>query len=379
MERRMLTPRPHWQSRVEALGFHFHTAGEVPYWDESVCYRLSMREVEVLEQAADHLQALYIEATEYAFSHDLSERLRIPRTLFEYARRSWEQEEPSLYGRFDLRFDGCEPPKLIEYNADTPTALAEAAIVQWFWLQEVFPGADQFNSMHEKLLSAFAYLRDSAPLAGAPLHFACLDESPEDLYTVTYLRDVATQAGFSTRHLYVHDIGYDPQRRAFVDLEEQAIATLFKLYPWEWLATDDFGPLIAETPLRWLEPAWKALWSNKAMLALLWELFEGDPHLLAASDTAREFPGGTVRKPVFSREGANIEICAPGLQLATPGTYGAEGHIWQQYCPLPQFAGYSPLFGVWVVGGEAAGLGIRESNGPVTDNQSRFVPHYIGE
>jgi glutathionylspermidine synthase len=36
-----------------------------------------------------------------------------------------------LYGRFDLAYRGDGPPKLLEYNADTPTALFEAAVVQW--------------------------------------------------------------------------------------------------------------------------------------------------------------------------------------------------------------------------------------------------------
>lgn len=34
-----------------------------------------------------------------------------------------------------------------------------------------------------------------------------------------------------------------------------------------------------------------------------------------------------------------------------------------------------PVFGGWVVDHEPAGLGVRESNGLVTDNLSRFVPH----
>src|SRR5205085_9315425 len=42
---------------------------------------------------------------------------------------SWHRraELPSVYGRFDLRHDGDGPAKLLEYNADTPTSLVEAA------------------------------------------------------------------------------------------------------------------------------------------------------------------------------------------------------------------------------------------------------------
>ena len=44
-------------------------------------------------------------------------------------------------------YDGREPPKATRYNADTPTALYEAAVVQWYWLKDVKPEADQFNSI----------------------------------------------------------------------------------------------------------------------------------------------------------------------------------------------------------------------------------------
>jgi len=40
-----------------------------------------------------------------------------------------------------------------------------------------------------------------------------------------------------------------------------------------------------------------------------------------------------------------------------------------------RFDGFRPVLGSWVIDGESAGLGIRESDGPVTNNLSRFVPH----
>ncbi|RYG28768.1 hypothetical protein EON81_27950, partial [bacterium] len=33
------------------------------------------------------------------------------------------------------------------------------------------------------------------------------------------------------------------------------------------------------------------------------------------------------------------------------------------------------VIGSWVVGGEARGIGIRESKSLITDNTSQFVPH----
>ena len=84
-----------------------------------------------------------------------------------------------------------------------------------------------------------------------------------------------------------------------------------------------------------------------------------------------------VRKPILGREGANVEIVTPGNNFQTAGPYGAEGFVYQEYAPLPDFDGLYPVLGTWVIDGEAAGMGIRESDTLITDNQSRFVPHVI--
>ena len=153
-------------------------------------------------------------------------------------KQAWEDEPPALYGRFDLAYDG-EQLKLLEYNADTPTALLEAAVAQWYWLQELYPKRDQFNSIHEKLLAKWQELK---PYVANPLHFAYLEppdiENSEDLMTVSYLMDVAGQAGIKSVLLRIDDIGWDAQQNCFVDLDGRPMRSIFKLYPWEWLLRD---------------------------------------------------------------------------------------------------------------------------------------------
>ena len=57
---------------------------------------------------------------------------------------------------------------------------------------------------------------------------------------------------------------------------------VYKLYPWEWVLGDDFGKhVIRSLPeTTWIEPLWKTLLSNKALLAVLWEMYPGHPNLL---------------------------------------------------------------------------------------------------
>jgi glutathionylspermidine synthase len=152
---------------------------------------------------------------------------------------------------------------------------------------------------------------------------------------------------------------------------------LCKLYPWEWLAGEDFGPHLVASSLRVIEPAWKMLLSNKGLLPILWELFPDHPNLLPAYFEPGRIRGDYVEKPLLSREGANVVIHRGGQTIAADGEYGEEGRIYQAYAPIPRFGDDYVTVGAWIVGDEPAGIGLREDASPITRNTSRFVPHYF--
>lgn len=376
MQRERVTPRHGWQAQLEAVGFYFHSLGDV-YWDESACYRFSAFEIDMLEEATSELHKMSLAAVQSIVERRAFDSFALDDWLAELVTNSWNARAPSFYGRFDLRYDGINAPKLLEYNADTPTALIEAAVAQWNWLQAVRPKSDQFNSIHEKLIARWETIRATVPGIPPVVHFTCVKDSDEDLGNLDYLRDTAVQAGIEARHVYVDDIGWSQDEQCFVDLEMNPIRALFKLYPWEWMMRDEFGPNVTRAKLAVFEPPWKILLSCKAILPVLWELNPGHPNLLPAYFDAAPLGERYVRKPLYSREGANIEIHGPRGVFAQPGTYGAEGYVYQSYSPLPEFDGNYPVIGSWIVADEPAGMGIREDVTPVTGNTSRFIPHYF--
>ncbi len=385
MERLEVTPRADWRDTAEAHGFSFHSPEDDPYWDESACYRFSMAEIEEgLEDPAEELEQMCFDIVEAAVADEaILAKLRIPEAYWDYVADSWRNKEKNLYGRMDFAFDGTGPAKLYEYNADTPTSLYESAIFQWVWLEQasergiVPEGADQFNSLHEKLVEAF----DRFGIDG-PLHLACAQDSDEDAGTVEYLEDCARQAGVDARRLFIEEIGVS-DTGWFTDPDDEAIGTLFKLYPWEWLLREPFAKNIPGSHCHIIEPAWKSILSNKGLLPLLWERFPGHPNLLPAvfedDPAAADFAVPYVRKPIYSREGWNVEIVgAPGAgSSAEPGPYGDEGHVLQAFHPLPEFAGRHPMCGVWLVASQAAGMCVREDAGLVTTDDAHFIPHFI--
>jgi len=86
-----------------------------------------------------------------------------------------------------------------------------------------------------------------------------------------------------------------------------------------------------------------------------------------------------VRKPLYSREGANIEIRRGYHSIETDGSYGGEGYVYQRHAPLPNFSGNFPVIGSWMIADQPAGIGIREDKTEITGNNSRFIPHFFIE
>ena len=371
--------RADWQKKVEALGLAWHSA-KGAYWNESAYYSFTMDEVLKLEDATNKLHAMCLEAAQHIIEQRLFLKLGIPSHVIPMIEAAWEQEPPSLYGRFDLAYDGLGPPKLLEYNADTPTSLVEASVVQWYWLQECFPDKDQFNSLHERLIEQWKAV--GPYLQGERLHFAGMDDI-EDGMTLAYLRDTAQQAGLNCETLLIDQIGVT-EDGFFSDSDDRVIESIFKLYPWEWLVAEDeryVQALLKQgTRMQWIEPVWKMLLSNKGLLAVLWDLFPESPYLLPASlDIAETLTWDAyVRKPLLSREGANVTVTMFDQTLVeSQGDYGDEGYVYQAMATIPDFDGRHPVIGSWIIGQEAGGMGIRESKRIITDNLSQFVPHVI--
>jgi glutathionylspermidine synthase len=388
MERVATPERPNWREVAQEMGFTFHHMEGQRYWDERAYYRFTLEEVErdVEEPSAELHQMCLALVDEVAKSEALMDRLAIPEPMRDVVASSWRAGAPSLYGRFDFSYggEGAGPAKLLEYNADTPTSIYETALFQWRWLEDMIEAgrlpadADQYNRLHDALVERFAALLTR----GSLIHFSSVADHPEDRQTVRYLEDVARQAGLEPEFVAIDRIGVDGDGR-FVDDETVLIEALFKLYPWEDMLREPYAARLPGTPTLFLEPAWKSLLSNKGLLPLLWERHRGHPNLLPAAfadDTASAAGIGAryVRKPLFSREGWDIELVDGEVRQSGPeGGYGEEGWIIQALAPLPVFDGAHVVVGSWIVGEEPVALSVREDDSAITRDLARYIPHAI--
>lgn len=385
MQRLSIAERPNWRQRAEALGFLFHTIDGEPYWIDDAYYRFTLRQVEDdIETPSSELHEMAMAlVNEVVRSEELLSKLRIPHAYWEWIAASWQRGEKHLYGRMDFAYNGTGPAKLLEFNYDTPTSLYEAAYFQWIWLEDQIAAgalpkhADQYNMLQDLLIQAWGEMKRELP---KPLYFASVRDHLEDRGTVLYLRDCAVQAGIESKIIDIEDIGLSSEGH-FTDLDDNVIRALFKLYPLEFMFEEEFGRALPQSAVRLIEPPWKSILSNKGALALLWQRHEGHPNLLEThfdDATATELPTGWVRKPLLSREGANVRLVTPdGTSAEEPGPYDDGAFVRQRYAPLPRFDDYHAVIGAWLVGDAPAGMGIREDTGFITRDTARFVPHVI--
>src|ERR1700726_968702 len=225
--RRIACPeRDDWRTTAEACGFDFHTIDDERYWDERGYYAFTLQEIEdEIEAPTAEIDAMCLELVSCAVDDDeYLRQLKIREAFWPLISESWPRDEASLYGRLDLNYDGHGPAKLLEYNADTPTSIFEAAVFQWTWLEQaierrIIPArADQFNSIHERLIEAWKVIG-----AGRHLHLTGTTGNEEDAGTLAYLEDTARQAGLATTLIDIEDIGLREDDGSLVDLEGRAI------------------------------------------------------------------------------------------------------------------------------------------------------------
>lgn len=394
MKRISVPERANWRAYAEEVGFHFHTFDGEPYWDESAYYEFTLQQIEEdIEAPTEELHQMAMDLVgDITRSEEMLTQLDIPRDFWSYIWNSWKQGEPHLYGRMDFSYQGIGKAKLLELNYDTPTSLFETGFFQWVWLEDQIKNgalpahADQFNSLHDKIEEAFKHLN-----LPQPFYFSSVRESIEDKGTVDYLMDIAAQAGVDVRYIALENLGAfsdeNGENGQFVDENDEPIPGLFKLYPWEHMVREDFAKIITAANTQMIEPAWKMLLSNKGILPLLWKRYPNHPNLLPAffeTTSSEPVSAGWVRKPLFSREGANIDlITSAGEKISAQGPYTDGRFIRQEFQPLPKFRDelrgqdtYT-MIGSWVVGDSAAGICIREDATLITKDSSRFLPHVI--
>jgi glutathionylspermidine synthase len=341
---------------------NYHTVDGKEYWNESAYYEFDAASIDKIEDATNELHSMCIQYVTQAIVQGNYDGYDFDEQTIRMIEQSWKNLHPYIYGRFDLGINRNGDIKMFEYNADTPTSLLEASVIQWQWKEYWNKSYDQFNSIHENLVQKFHNL------CYPKIYFTTMSDAPyEDWGNLHYLLACAVEAGIDASSIDLEQVGWDGS--SFVDVNNKPIDALFKLYPWEWLVKDEFANNIMSSRTLFIEPAWKMLLSNKLLCVKLWEMFPNHPLLLESysGEANVNMPNRAwISKPKLGREGQGI----------TMGPNANKHNVIQERFDVVSFDGIQPVIGSWVVDDVACGIGIREDKG-ITTNNSQFVPHYF--
>jgi len=377
---------------LEQIGFYWHTDPDnTPYVADEIV-EVSADEADAYYEAANELYEMFAEAGEYVIENELFHELGIPFNLVDAVKMSWDNDVHwHLYGRFDLAggLDG-KPIKLIEFNADTPTALFETSILQWAMLKaNGMEESHQFNNLYEALGDNFKRLimmEDDIEAfhehyEGWKILFSSVKGNAEEESTVKLLQTIANEAGFNTEFAYMEEVEFSGDEGVFYQGENYEY--WFKLYPWEDIAIEEADLAMLLTQIMEnqkaiiLNPAYTLMFQSKAFMKILWDLYPNHPLLLETSfEPLQGIP--QVEKKIFGREGANTVIVDENENVIeeTEGNYGEFPSIFQEYVEFPRDSrGEYYQAGVFYAY-EGCGLGFRKG-GLILDNASKFVGHRV--
>ena len=378
---------------LESIGFVWHTDEDETSYIADEIVQVSEDEANAYYEATNELYDMFCEAGDYVIDNNLFHEINIPFNLVNLIKESWENDVHwHLYSRFDLAggIDG-KPIKLIEFNADTPTAVFETAIIQWAMLKaNKLDEASQFNNLYDALKDNFKriitmeddiekfeeYYKD----LGWKILFSSIASSGEDINTTKLLQHIASEAGFNTDFEYIDKVQFNDEGIYKDDINFEF---WFKLIPWENIAIDEselaliLEDIITNKKAIIFNPAYTLMFQSKGFMKILWDLYPNHPLLL---ETSFEPLVGKkqVEKRCFGREGANVAIINSdnSLDMKTEGDYEGFKAIYQEYVELPiDENGDSYQAGVFYAY-EACALGFRKG-GKILNNMSKFVGHII--
>ena len=378
---------------LESIGFTWHTDTDETSYVSDEIVSISQDEAEAYYEATNELYDMFCEAGQHVIDNNLFHELDIPFNLVEIIKDSWEDDVHwHLYGRFDLAggLDG-KPIKLIEFNADTPTAVFETAIVQWAILKfNNLEESSQFNSLYEAIKDNFkrfvtldsdlGKFEDHYKNLNWKILFSSVSGNDEEENTTKLLQHIANEAGYTTDFSYIQDVEFSNDG---ISKDDEIYEFWFKLIPWEDIAIDEgelavtLTEIIANKKAIICNPAYTLLFQSKGIMKVLWDLYPNHPLLLETSFEPLENTK-QVEKMCFGREGANVAIVNEdnSLEIKTDGAYENFKPIYQEYVEFPQDKNCEHYQAGVFYSYEACGLGFRKG-GVILDNMSKFVGHIV--
>jgi len=316
---------------------------------------------------------------------DLPEEMLL---LIEY---SWRNKHQHIIGRFDFG-DGvdADEPKLLEYNADTPTLVPESGMLQQaFKAMYSKPDVAQFNTLDEDLVAGFNKLADTNATSHHSILFTSLGYE-EDRANLQPLMDAAATAGFDVAYADLPDIDFDEDEGIFLESNSGEFVQydyLYKLVPWEFICFEEpellkiLYKLVTKDLVYVLNPAYTIIFQSKQFLENVYDKFPSSKYLLKTKSDRSFFASQRcVEKVIFGRLGENIKVYSENdiVIEKTGGDFGHFPSVFQEFAELYKDEdGDLYQASVFTVNGVPSCLSFRRGEKLIIDDDAEFIPHFI--
>lgn len=308
-------------------------------------------------------------------------------------------------GRFDMMLDG-DTPKIIEFNADTPTFIKELFHVSGK-LSE-YKGKTDINLEEEKALQFYMEKAIQAAVADSGLEdpavlYVAHGDSKEDYLTIQYLAKLvdADFAPLEELEIIPGEGLYCKGKRVDILYRQTwAVEILIQDKSNEGVNIgEELLKLVESSKLQVINPPASFLLQNKMLFALMCHLAEEQspiytPEMIEAiqkyvpkSAFFEEDMSNTatfVKKPIFGREGNSVSVLTQSSCIESKERdFVAQPQLFQEFVPptmttIDSNQGEQTgnlVFGVFCLGLERpSAIGARFTSGSgITDNNAMFV------
>ena len=268
---------------------------------------------------------------------------------------------------------------MFEFNADSAGCIFEAGILTDKWANSV--GCNYGRSSGAQLEPLL--IDQAKELYDGFIH-VMIDTDPEELFNGSYMQEVFIKAGFGCKIIIGLNFKKSEEGK-FIDEDGIEIKNVWKMWNWETIISDYEKPrkenevkisdIMLNPQILVYEPIWKLVTSNKGLLPILWELWQGHPYLLRTEWNLDGYFNDKpyARKPIVGRCGENVEIYSKSREVLDEreGNYKNRVFIYQEVFEVQKFDQiYTPVLGVFVIGRKPGGFIIRETEKLITDHES---------
>jgi glutathionylspermidine synthase len=323
-----------------------------------------------LRQATEEINTMFLKAVEYVLSSDDElNKFNINPKFFPQLKESWIKHPPTetYASRLDIGFsmDGRDI-KLYEFNSGCCGYVFETSTFQDRMYRHFVnsEGLNPGREMKEKIIKRWSSIIQK--YKNKKIYFV-VDKPIEERCIIFCIMTILKQAGIESK-MYVEGEGLEVRDGCVYDGDDR-VDIIYKTFSWNKIYRNidekyKWVEILTAPNVDVIEPMWRTLIGNKALLPIVYKMFPDNQWLLPTTydpfDKVFENEEELIEKSVLSSGSFGVNILNKKDIKETKS-----GCIYQKMFEVKSDGEYFVL-GSWLIGNEYAGLILKNSKGRIS-------------